>query len=280
MPELPEVETLVRGLRKQVLGRTILNVHLRKTDFMDNPVEIQRDLPGLTIQSVARRGKFFYLTLANSHGAARKLFVHLGMTGHLATFAPAEPEEKHTHLVAGLDDGRELRYTDPRRFGRIALFTEEQFLPVLADAGAEPLNVSAGEFQRRLQGRAARIKSLLLDQRTLGGIGNIYADESLWYARIHPMQKASRLAPARLETLRRAIQRVLRTAIAHKGSSISDYRDANGLPGWFQLRHRVYDREGKPCYRCRAKVRRILVAGRSSHFCPRCQRAPRRGNSA
>lgn len=278
MPELPEVETLVRGLRKQVMGRTILSVHLRKTDFMDNPVEIQRDLPGLTIQSIARRGKFFYLTLANSHGAARNLFVHLGMTGHLATYVPAEPEKKHTHLVAGLDDGRELRYTDPRRFGRIALFTMEQFQGVLSEAGAEPLNISAKEFQRRLRGRAARIKALLLDQRTLGGIGNIYADESLWHARIHPAQRASRLAPARLEALRRAIQKVLRAAIAHKGSSISDYRDASGQPGWFQLRHRVYDREGEPCFRCRAKIRRTIVAGRGTSFCPRCQRAPRRNN--
>ncbi len=275
MPELPEVETLVRGLRKKITGRTIQSVRLGKTDFMDNPAEIERELPGTMIGAVTRHGKFFSLSLENGSSQARRLFVHLGMTGHLGSFAAAEPEARHTHLVATLSDGRELRYTDPRRFGRIALFSEEQFLSSLAKAGAEPLEISREAFRGLLAGRNTRIKALLLDQHALGGIGNIYADESLWRARIHPASKAGGLDPARGEKLRQAFQRILAEAIALGGSSISDYRDAEGSPGEFQQRHRAYGRVGRPCFRCRARIRRIIVAGRSSFFCPRCQRAPR-----
>lgn len=274
MPELPEVETLVRGLRAKITGRTVQSVRLGKTDFMDNPAEIERDLPGMTIRSVTRHGKFFSLSLTNG-ARQRRLFVHLGMTGHLGSFAPAEPEPKHTHLVAALDDGRELRYTDPRRFGRIALFTEEQFAQNLALAGAEPLEISRGAFRELLAGRDARIKAVLLDQHRLGGIGNIYADESLWRARVHPAAKARRLEARQVEALRRAIQKILAEAIELRGSSISDYRDAEGVPGEFQQRHRAYGREGKPCFRCRAAIRRTLVAGRSSYYCPVCQKKPR-----
>jgi len=276
MPELPEVETLVRGLRGKITGRAIQSVRLGKTDFMDNPAEIERDLPRTVIRSITRHGKFFSLLLCSSGAPSRRLFVHLGMTGHLGSFAPAEPEPKHTHLVAALDDGRELRYTDPRRFGRIALLTEEQFQASLGDAGAEPLEVSCDSFRRLLAGRDARIKALLLDQHVLGGIGNIYADESLWRAKIHPATKASRLVPAHCEKLRRAIQKILAEAIELRGSSISNYRDAEGAPGEFQQRHRAYGREGKPCFRCRTRIRRIIVAGRSSFFCPQCQCTPRR----
>ena len=178
-------------------------------------------------------------------------------------------------MIAALDDGRELRFTDPRRFGRIALFSEAQFQSLLAANGVEPVEVSAAEFHRRIAGRSARIKALLLNQRILGGVGNIYADESLWRARIHPAQIASRMNRAQLEELRRAIQKILGAAITLGGSSISDYRDAAGRPGEFQLKHRAYDREGRPCFRCRAKIKRIIVAGRSSFFCPRCQRPHR-----
>ncbi len=274
MPELPEVETLVCGLRPHITGRTILSVRLGKTDFMDNPAEIERDLPGCKMVSITRHGKFFSIALETPESPPQRLFVHLGMTGHLATFAPSEPEEKHTHLVASLDDGRELRYTDPRRFGRIALFSPTEFQKVLASNGAEPLDISSVEFQRVLGARHARIKALLLDQHVFGGIGNIYADESLWRARIHPARIAARIHPSRLEELRRTLQRLLREAILLRGSSISDYRDADGQPGRFQLRHRVYDREGKPCFRCRVAIRRTTVAGRSSYFCPRCQPSP------
>lgn len=279
MPELPEVETLVRGLRPRIVGRTIGDVRLGKTDFMDNPLEITEHLPGCAIESVTRHGKFFSLALAKPSAAPHRLFVHLGMTGHFATHDPAEPVLKHTHLFATLDDGRELRFVDPRRFGRIALFVEEAFQALLAGNGTEPLDVSRDEFTRRVAGRAARIKALLLNQRVIGGIGNIYADESLWRAHLHPARVASTIDRARLEKLRRAIQKILGAAIALGGSSISNYRDAEGRPGSFQLRHRAYDREGQPCFRCRARIRRTVVAGRSSYFCPRCQPAPRKRKS-
>jgi formamidopyrimidine-DNA glycosylase len=280
MPELPEVETLVRGLRRTVVGRRICEVRLGKTDFLDDAAAIERGLPGRCIAAIERVGKFFLLRLespaaaVNGHEPAA-LLVHLGMTGHLSPHRPDEPAPRHTHVVMLLDDGRELRYTDPRRFGRMALLSGAALQAEIARHGAEPLQISEAEFRERLEARRARIKALLLDQRFLHGIGNIYADESLWHARIHPMRIAAMLTREQARALHRAIRRVLAAAIRAGGSSISDYRDAEGQPGWFQMRHRAYDREGKPCHRCRARIRRILVAGRSSHFCPRCQKPPR-----
>jgi formamidopyrimidine-DNA glycosylase len=283
MPELPEVETLVRGLRRTVVGRRILEVRLGKTDFMDDAAAIERGVPGCRIAAVERVGKFFLLRLEAAPQKPRAangreptaLLVHLGMTGHLSPHRPEEPAPKHTHVVMPLDDGRELRYTDPRRFGRMALLAGAALQAEIARHGAEPLEISEAEFRERLAARRARIKALLLDQRFLHGIGNIYADESLWHARIHPMRIAATLTREQARALHRAMRKVLAAAIRAGGSSISDYRDADGQPGFFQMRHRAYDREGKPCHRCRARIRRILVAGRSSHFCPRCQRGPR-----
>lgn len=276
MPELPEVETLVRGLRESVIGRRIFAVRLGKTDFIDNPDVLARDLPGRRITAIERYGKYFLLRLDAPNGRpAPALLVHLGMTGHLAPHAPAEPLPKHTHVILPLDDGRELRYTDPRRFGRMALLGGDALDSAFGALGLEPLEVTLTDFCSRLAPRRARIKALLLDQRFLRGVGNIYADESLWRARIHPMRLACSLTRPHAVALRRAIQRVLAAAIRSGGSSISNYRDANGQPGGYQFRHRVYDRQGKPCFRCGARIRRILVAGRSSYFCPKCQRAPR-----
>jgi formamidopyrimidine-DNA glycosylase len=277
MPELPEVETLVRGLRATLPGRCIVGVRLGKTDFLDDPATLERDLPGQRITDVVRHGKFFVLHLesAANHTPHRTLLCHLGMTGHLAPHAPQEPVSPHTHVVLSLDDGRELRYTDPRRFGRMALLTEAELETALAPLGSEPLGISSKELHARLAGRRARIKVLLLDQRVLRGLGNIYADESLWRARIHPMRHAGSLTRQQIARLHRAIHSVLRAAIRLRGSSISDYRDAEGRRGEFQRLHRVYDREGKPCRRCHGKIGRILVSGRSSYFCPRCQRKPR-----
>lgn len=278
MPELPEVETLVRGLRRSVVGRRILEVRLGKTDFIDDAAALERGAPGCRIAAIDRVGKFFLLRLEPAAGNGRApvaLLVHLGMTGHLSPHRPEEPVPKHTHVVLPLDDGRELRYTDPRRFGRMALLSGAALQAEIARHGREPLEVTLAEFRARLAARRARIKALLLDQRFLHGIGNIYADESLWHARIHPMRLGATLNLQQARELRRAIRKVLAAAIRAGGSSISDYRDADGQPGFFQIRHRAYDREGKPCHRCGARIRRILVSGRSSHFCPRCQRVPR-----
>jgi formamidopyrimidine-DNA glycosylase len=199
------------------------------------------------------------------------LLAHLGMTGHLAPQAAAEPNQKHTHVWLELDDGRELRYTDPRRFGRIAYLAGAALRDELLRFGAEPLDVRAEEFAGRIRSRHTRIKALLLDQSVLRGVGNIYADESLWRARIHPARRGSSLSVKEAETLRRVLQEILRRAIAMRGSSITNFLDAAGEPGEYQRRHRVYGREGELCYRCRTPIRRIIVAGRSTHFCPNCQ---------
>ena len=284
MPELPEVETIVRGLRTVLPGHTIVSVRLGKTDFMEDPAALGELLPGRRIDAVERMGKFIRLAL--SPGSAAKdperqidLIVHLGMTGWLGVRRQEDPVAPHTHAFFGLEDGRELRYTDIRRFGQMLVVAGDQMTAFGERLGKEPLEISAGEFNQRLAGRHARIKALLLDQRVFRGIGNIYADESLWQARIHPARLAANLKPTELERLRKAIRRVLVRAIEDRGSSISNFVDAEGQPGEYQQRHRAYDREGKPCFRCGTKIRRAIIAGRSSYFCRRCQPAPRRRHS-
>ena len=284
MPELPEVETIVRGLRTVLPGRTITAVRLGKTDFIEDPAALAELLPGRRIESVERLGKFIRLRLSASPAAKSperqiNLVIHLGMTGWLGVRGPGDPVAPHTHAFFELEDGRELRYTDIRRFGQMIIVAGDQIDAFKNRLGHEPLEISAGEFHRRLGGRHARIKALLLDQRVFRGIGNIYADESLWQARIHPARLAARLHAEELVRLRKAIQRVLLHAIADRGSSISNFVDAEGQPGEYQQRHRAYGREGKPCFRCRTKIRRAIVAGRSSYFCPRCQAAPRRARA-
>jgi formamidopyrimidine-DNA glycosylase len=197
------------------------------------------------------------------------------MTGQLAPCAAAQPSAKHTHVWFELDDGRELRYTDPRRFGRMAYLTGALLAEELTAFGADPLLVSAEEFASRVRSRNAQIKALLLDQSVLRGVGNIYADESLWRAKIHPMRRGAELSKKQAQVLRRVLQDVLLKAILARGSSISDFLDAEGQPGEYQRHHRAYGREGKRCYRCGAAIQRAIVAGRSSYFCPKCQPAPR-----
>lgn len=276
MPELPEVETVARGLQREVAGQKILGVTLGKTDFIDNPEILERELPGRTILRVERYGKFMLLRLSsNADHEEPALLVHLGMTGSLAPLAASAPQRKHTHVVMQLGDGRELRYVDPRRFGRMAYLTGEPLLQELQRFGADPLEAALPEFIARIQRRKSRIKALLLDQSVLRGVGNIYADESLWKAKIHPAQLGSRLDRQQLKELYGVLQTILKRAILLRGSSISDFLDADGEPGEYQQHHRVYGREGKPCFRCKTVIRRTIVAGRSSYFCPNCQKAPR-----
>jgi formamidopyrimidine-DNA glycosylase len=280
MPELPEVETVVRGLRSSLPGRTIREVRLGKTDFIDDPIALAEQLPGAKIAGVARLGKFVSIELLQGSSAgdaeARSyLIIHLGMTGQLTTRDPSDPVPPHTHGFFALDDGRELRYTDIRRFGRILLVPESLIAVFRGRLGSEPLEITLEEFRARFGSRRARVKALLLDQAVLRGVGNIYADESLFRARIHPACIASNLTQSQLSALHRSVREILTAAIRLRGSSISDYVDSGGNRGEFQLRHRVYQREGKPCVRCRETIRRVIVAGRSSHFCPRCQPAPR-----
>ena len=284
MPELPEVETIVRGLRTVLPGHTIVSVRLGKTDFIEDPAALSELLPGRRIERVERLGKFIQLQLSAGSGAKNadgqmNLVIHLGMTGWLGVRRPEDPVAPHTHAFFELEDGRELRYTDIRRFGQILLVAGGKIAAFRERLGKEPLEISASEFHARLAGRRARIKALLLDQSIFRGIGNIYADESLWQARIHPARLAARLNSADLARLRKAIRRVLQHAIEDRGSSISNFVDAEGQPGEYQQRHRAYGREGKPCFRCGSKLRRGNVAGRSSYFCPRCQPAPRRARA-
>jgi len=277
MPELPEVETVARGLRMVLPGRRIVDVRLGKTDFIDDPAALERELPGSRIAAVRRFGKFLLFELERPNGKEREfsLQVHLGMTGQMITCPPEARIAPHTHVFFGLDDGRELRYTDVRRFGRIRILANGTRESVLAEQGLDPLEASEDEFRRKISARRARIKALFLDQHVLRGIGNIYTDESLWRARIHPKRLGANLKAEEIHRLYRTVRRVLEEAIRLRGSSVSDYVDSNGEPGEFQLRHRVYMREGKKCYRCGIKIRRAIVAGRSSYFCPQCQPAPR-----
>jgi formamidopyrimidine-DNA glycosylase len=261
MPELPEVETVVRSVAAHLAGRRILES--RFTSKFVTPgsrTRLAQRLAGRRIESVKRRGKFIVIALDQG-----TLTVHLGMTGKLLTQGEAG---EHTHGVFTLDDGM-LLYHDPRQFGRIEWSAGEP--PRVARLGPEPLEISLEDFRARLK-RKTRIKALLLNQTFLSGLGNIYADESLFAAGIHPLAIAARLSTARAEKLYQAIRGVLTHAIRLGGSSISDYVNAQGERGWFQMEHKVYGREGEPCATCGRPIRKILVAQRGTHYCPHCQK--------
>lgn len=259
MPELPEVETVVRTLAPHLTGRRIVEARFSSRHVTPgNRAALGRRLAGRRIESVKRRGKFIVLTL--DQGA---LVMHLGMTGKLLT---SGVEGKHTHGVFTLDDGV-LLYDDPRQFGSIEWGDAR-----VRRLGLEPLEISLEEFTARLRARKTRLKALLLNQAFLAGIGNIYADEMLFAAGIHPLAKASRLSAARAAKLHRAMVETLALAIEHRGSSISDYVDAEGNRGDFQALHRVYGRQGEPCVTCGTPIKKAVVASRGTHYCPVCQR--------
>jgi formamidopyrimidine-DNA glycosylase len=261
MPELPEVETVVRTVTPYLVGRRILEAHFTsKFVTPGNRKTLASRVTGRTIHSVSRRGKFIVVELDQG-----TLAINLGMTGNLLAGGKAG---QHTHGYFTLDDGV-LLYNDPRQFGRI----EWSAGPAkrVAKLGPEPLEISLEEFQKRMK-RRARLKALLLNQTFLAGVGNIYADESLFRAGVHPLAMAQRLSSSRVARLHQAIRELLTEAIEHRGSSISDYRDAQGEPGGFQLLHKVYGRDGEPCTVCGTPIRKTLVAQRGTHYCPKCQR--------
>jgi formamidopyrimidine-DNA glycosylase len=221
MPELPEVETVARGLQREIAGRRILSVTLGKTDFIDNPAEIELHLPTRTIERVERYGKFMLLRLTHpSVTEPSALLVHLGMTGSLMPRAAAEPHTKHTHVIFLLDDGRELRYVDPRRFGRMAFLAGPRLQQELLRFGVDPLESTREAFLDLIHTRRTHIKALLLDQSVIRGVGNIYADESLWRAKIHPAKRGASLKPAQIKLLYAKLQEILRKAIALRGPPI------------------------------------------------------------
>ena len=262
MPELPEVETVVRSIASFLEGRRILSASFTSRFVTPgNRRKLAERLAGRTIQTVRRRGKFIVVSLDRG-----TLAVHLGMTGKLLIEGRVG---QHTHGVFTLDGGV-LIYDDPRQFGRIEWSPEHPRR--VARLGPEPLEVALVDFSTRLRARHSRIKPLLLNQTFLAGLGNIYVDEALFQAGIHPLAIASRLSASRAARLHTAIREVLSLAIAHGGSSISDYVDAEGRPGWFQTLHRVYGREGEACLSCGTPVRKIVVAQRGTHFCPKCQK--------
>jgi formamidopyrimidine-DNA glycosylase len=263
VPELPEVETVARSIAPLV-GRRILSAEFRCPRVLRgaDPEHMAADLEGRKIGAVERYGKFLVISLREGG----YLVIHLGMTGRLLL---GGSPGKHTHAILTLDRGL-LLYDDPRQFGCFQYSAE--FPPRVARLGPEPLEISAEDFAAGLRNRKTRIKALLLNQRFLRGMGNIYADEALFRAGIHPLAMASRIRGERASRLHSAIREVLHEAIDAGGSSISDYVDAEGRKGFFQLSHRVYQRTGEPCVTCGTPIRRILVAQRSSHFCPKCQK--------
>lgn len=272
MPELPEVETIARGLARRVSGDVIESIWLgRKPEPLKSSArEIAATLEHSRIATVRRMGKHivFDLEQKSVHPTQAQWIVHLGMTGRLQVCEPQANILKHTHAILKLASGKELRFVDPRRFGRLSVARAGGF-----DAGGiEPLEADLDRFLALFRGRKTPIKSALLNQKLLRGVGNIYADESLSRAGIRPRRRASTITRDQLSKLLASVKEVLREAIALGGSSISDYVDADGEEGFFQLQHRVYGREGEPCLVCKTPIKRIVIAGRSSHYCPRCQK--------
>jgi formamidopyrimidine-DNA glycosylase len=273
MPELPEAETIARQLDDLIRGRRLTRVvHVREDmvlGVLGGLAGLERILGGMTVVEVGRRGKRVILRLAPTG----QLIVRLGMTGRLQVQRASDVIEKHTHLRIVIDNGEsELRFRDPRRFGGIQYVEDGSGAD--ETLGIEPLEMTRDDFRRLMQ-RRRQIKALLMDQSAIAGLGNIYCDESLFAARIHPLTRADALTVAQADRLRNTIQSTLRRAIRHKGSTLMDYRDASGERGGFQLRHRVYQREGEPCLTCGTPIKRIVAAGRSTFFCPKCQRKPR-----
>ncbi|HZC24154.1 MAG TPA: bifunctional DNA-formamidopyrimidine glycosylase/DNA-(apurinic or apyrimidinic site) lyase [Candidatus Binatia bacterium] len=317
MPELPEVETIARGLAKRVTGDVVESVWLgQKKEPLKSPAgEIAAALEQSRIAAVRRMGKHIVFDLDRVDGVERapspakgwrrnknskgskgnstsaasaalavadegvrptktaiqtkaQWIVHLGMTGSLRVCEPQTEVAKHTHAILKLASGREVRFVDPRRFGRLSVATSAEF-----DAtGIEPLEIDLEHFIALFRGRKTPIKSALLNQNLLRGVGNIYADESLFRAGLRPRRRASSITRDQLAKLHAVVKEVLKEAIALGGSSISDYVGADGEEGFFQLRHRVYGREAEPCLVCKSPIKRVVIAGRSSHYCPKCQK--------
>jgi formamidopyrimidine-DNA glycosylase len=299
MPELPEVETIARGVHERVRGDRIVQAWFSEfpQPFKTPPGEQAEGLEGRVVLGVHREGKHIVVELGGLEdvpfhpsqkarrtgypGSGRggseskgkpeaQWIVHLGMTGRLLVTTPDGPVAAHTHARLSLASGRELRFVDPRRFGRLE-FRDLRRSAGFGAPGAEPLTIEAKEFVALFRHRKLSIKAALLNQALMAGVGNIYADESLFRAGIRPGRRAGRLTREELEGLRLSLREVLRHAIQLGGSSVSDYVDAEGVRGFFQLEHCVYLRTGLPCLRCQTPIKRILVAGRGTHYCPNCQ---------
>ncbi|HEX2646229.1 MAG TPA: bifunctional DNA-formamidopyrimidine glycosylase/DNA-(apurinic or apyrimidinic site) lyase [Candidatus Dormibacteraeota bacterium] len=274
MPELPEVETIVADLRPHLVGRSIVLCDLAFPKIVRHPEPegFKDAVAGVRIDSMRRRGKYILIGL----GGDLLLVVHLGMTGQLRLVDPETPIEKHTHAVFLLDDGRQLRYRDPRRFGRLLLGTEQELITAkkMPRLGPEPIDPSltTEELYSRLRKRRAPLKAVLLDQGAVAGVGNIYADESLYRARLRPDRMANRVSKKSAQRLQQSMRESLETAIRNRGSSVDTYRDAWGEMGEQQEQLLVYGRAGEPCYTCGRPLSSSRIAGRTTVFCRHCQR--------
>jgi formamidopyrimidine-DNA glycosylase len=284
VPELPEVETVVRGLRETVAGKTIKRVRLKAppATIVVSPSlrhrSFARNLTGRRILSVTRRGKNILMSL--SGGVT--LWVHLKMTGHFNVTDPAQPIDKHDLVIFDLasnrkhGENRHLRFNDYRRFGRMRLFYDHELwrLDSLRELGPEPLEISTADFVALCRSTRRMIKPALLDQSFIAGLGNIYADESLYAARVHPRRLTSSLSARKLAELHGHIQHLLKLAIRKMGTSVDAFSGVSGKPGRFQKYLKVYGNEGGPCQTCGRRIVREKIGSRSAHFCPRCQRLP------
>ena len=273
MPELPEVETVRRRLEPALVGRTFVRVEISDPRLVRplEPQEAAQALEGERVVAVRRRGKYLIVCF----GSGRSLLIHLRMTGSLRHGPTGSlPDDPHRRAVVTLDDGTDVAYRDVRRFGTWTLLEARELDPYLsARLGAEPLTrtFTARALGTRLEGRRAPIKAALLDQRSLAGMGNIYVDEALWRAGIHPLRPAGELTPAELRRLHRSIRGALAAGIARQGATLRDYATPNGEPGTMQLELKVYGRAGEPCPRCRTAIEKMRAGGRGTSFCPRCQ---------
>lgn len=271
MPELPEVETVAQGLHRALAGRTICGVAVfwPRTVAVPAADDLQERIVGRRVQSVSRRGKYVIIGLDRG-----SLLIHLKMSGRLHLVPAQAPLHRHTRLLLELDDGRQLRFHDARKFGR--LYLVDDAVEVTARLGPEPLadSFTLDDFRRLLAGRSGRLKPLLLNQSFLAGVGNIYADEALFAARLHPLRRAGSLSSEEQACLYQALRTVLTQAITGRGTTLDDggYTDAEGQAGSYQERLAVYGRRGEPCPVCGTPIERLVIAGRSTHFCPQCQR--------
>lgn len=273
MPELPEVETVVRDLRPLLVGRRITAIEVGKKALRTKWSRAwQAQILGQRVEAIDRRGKWILVELSSPW-----LLVHLGMTGQF-TVAPGQlPRASHTHVVFTLDNEDELRFRDIRRFGSVTLFPNRNELEAFFEKsrlGPEPFVLNPASWRDALRATQRSLKAILLDQTVVAGVGNIYADETLYEAKLHPAIPGRAITPRQAERLRLAMAKVLERAIERRGSSIRDYVGGSGLRGQYQEEFRVYGRTDEPCSRCRTSIGRMVLAGRSTHFCPKCQVKP------
>jgi formamidopyrimidine-DNA glycosylase len=272
VPELPEVETIVRELRPRLVGRRLTLVRASRRPLRQRwqPAWTAR-LKDRRVEALRRRGKWIVAELEGGFA----LLIHLGMTGQLRVLTKTEPVAEHTHLTFDLDGDEQLRFRDVRRFGSARLFEDAATLEAFFESsglGPEPFTVDADYWRERLAGTRRALKAVLLDQTVVAGVGNIYADEALYEAKLHPALSARRVNADQAERLRQAVISVLNRAIDKRGSSIRDYVGGNGAKGDFQREFRVYGQYEKPCPRCQQPIARVRLAGRSTHFCAQCQK--------